>query len=238
MMQGGKVLSIILPTYNERENITPLVSAIRGVLSEPFEILIIDDDSPDRTWEVGEDLENRFEEVRLIRRIGERGLAASLNEGVIRSKGEKILWMDADFSMPPETIPKLTHLLDAYPVVIGSRYVGDGEDLRGDFFPVLLSRWFNSLAKFLLGGVRDYTSGFVATRKEVWKQIGLLGRHGEYCIRFLYQARCAGYPIHEVPYECRPRRIGHSKTFASPQQAIRYGKDYLWTLFSLWIGHA
>ena len=238
MDKEEEVLSIILPTYNERENITPLVEAIFRVVSKPMELLIVDDDSPDRTWEVAEGLEKRFGGVRLIRRKGTKGLTASLNEGVTHSKGEKVLWMDADFSMPPETIPKLTHLLDTYPVVIGSRYVKEGKDARGSFVPVLLSRWFNRLATRLLGDVRDYTTGFVAIRREVWERVGLSGRHGEYCIRFLYQAKCAGYAIKEIPYECRPRRIGRSKTFASPRQAIRHGKDYLWTLFSLWIAHA
>ena len=232
------MLSIILPTYNERENITPLVEAILGVVSEEIELLIVDDDSPDRTWEVVEALERRFQGVRLIRRRGKKGLTASLNEGLLRSKGKKLLWMDADFSMPPEMVPHLSRCLDTYPVVIGSRYTEGGKDARNSFFPVLLSRWFNGLAKGLLGTVTDYTTGFVAARREVWEQFGLSGRHGDYCIRFLYRAKCAGYPIHEIPYECRPRRIGHSKTFASLPQTLRHGKDYLWTLFSLWIAHA
>jgi len=232
------VISIVLPTYNERENLTLLVEAIFRVVSEPMELLIVDDDSPDHTWKVAEALEKRFREVRLIRRMEKRGLTAALNEGLSRSKGEKLLWMDADFSMPPEAIPRLTQFLDTYPVVIGSRYVQGGQDARGSFFPVLLSRWFNRLATSLLGGVRDYTTGFVAIRREVWERLGLSGRHGEYCIRFLYEAKCAGYPIHEIPYVCRPRQMGRSKTFASPRQAFAHGKDYLWTLFSLWIARA
>lgn len=232
------MLSIILPTYNERENVTPLVEAIFRAVPEPLELLIVDDDSPDHTWEVVQNLEKRFKEVRLVRRTEKKGLTAALNEGLSLSRGEKLLWMDADFSMPPEAIPRLTACLAQYPIVIGSRYIEGGKDARGAFLPVLLSRWFNSLARCLLGDVKDYTSGFVAARREVLEKIGLSGTHGEYCIRFLYQAKRAGYAIHEIPYECRPRGIGHSKTFASPQQALWHGKDYLWTLFSLWITHA
>ena len=237
-VEVGLLLSIILPTYNERENITPLVEAIFRVVSKPMELLIVDDDSPDRTWEVAQALEERFKELHLIRRPGKRGLTAALNEGLSRSQGDKVLWMDADFSMPPEAIPHLTRFLKTYPVVIGSRYVEGGKDARGSFFPVFLSRWFNALAKFLLGGVTDYTTGYVAVRRVVWEKIGLTGNYGEYCIRFLYQAKRAGYTICEVPYVCGPRQVGHSKTFASPRRAIRHGKDYLWTLLSLWIAHA
>lgn len=203
----------------------------------PVELLIVDDDSPDQTWNIAQELEKRFKEVRLIRRRGKRSLPASLNEGVADAKGEKILWMDADFSMPPEVIPKLVSSLEIYPIVIGSRYVPGGKDSRGSFLPVFLSRLFNSLATILLGEVRDYTSGFVAARKEVLERIGLSGRYGEYCVRFLYRAKEAGYRIKEVPYECQPRRRGRTKTFSSPWQLIKYGKDYLWTLLSLRIGH-
>lgn len=227
------MLSVILPTYNERENITPLVEAIRRSVSEPLELIIVDDHSPDQTAEVVRELEKRYQEVRLIQRVQERSLAASLSEGLACSKGEKLLWMDADFSMPPEVIPRLSEALKEYSVAIGSRYIEGGKDGRGSFLPVLLSRWFNAMARYFLGEVSDYTTGFVATRREVWERLGLSGLHGEYCIRFLYQAKRAGYPIKEIPYECRPRRGGHSKTFASLPQAIRYGKNYLWTLFSL-----
>ena len=229
---------MVLPTYNERENITPLVEEILRAVSGSLEILIVDDNSPDGTWEVAQNLERRFKEVRLIRRKDKKGLTAALNEGLSLSRGEKLLWMDADLSMPPELIPHLVESLKAHSVAIGSRYVSGGRDDRGYFFPVLFSRWFNRLAKFLLGGVRDYTTGFVATRRVVWEHLGLSGRHGEYCIRFLDQARRAGYSIYEIPYSCRPRHIGHSKTFASPRQAMRNGKDYLWTLFCLWTARA
>ncbi|MBI4436813.1 MAG: polyprenol monophosphomannose synthase [Candidatus Omnitrophica bacterium] len=229
------MISIVLPTYNERENISQLVEAILHSVSEPLELLIVDDNSPDRTWEVAEALEKRFRGVRLIRRMEKRGLTAALNEGLSRSKGEKLLWMDADFSMPPESIPHLLAALEQAPVAIGSRYVKGGRDLRDARMAVLLSGWFNRLATFLLGNVTDYTSGFVAIRKEVWEQIGLSGRHGEYCIRLLYEAKRAGYPIKEIPYACRPRRRGQSKTFASPWEAFRNGKEYLWTLLSLWL---
>lgn len=235
--EGGALLSVILPTYNERENIIPLVSAIRDVVSGPLEILIVDDDSPDRTWEVAENLGKQYEEVHLIRRMENRGLTASLNEGIAHSKGEHILWMDADFSMLPETIPSLIRSLETHAVAIGSRYIEGGKDDR-PLFRVLLSRWFNKLAALLLGNVSDYTTGFVATRREVWERLGLSGIYGEYCIRFLCEAKRAGYAIREVPYICRPRQVGYSKTFSSLKESLKHGKDYLWTLFSLWIARA
>ncbi len=229
------MFSLILPTYNERDNIAPFVEALIRQTPRPFEIIIVDDDSPDRTWEVAQALEQRFKEVRLIRRRGKKGLVASLNEGFSSAKGDRLLWMDADFSMPPEVVPRLVSFLESFPVVIGSRYAEGGEDLRNGFFPVLASRWLNRFAYRLLGDVRDYTSGFVATRREVLEQVGLSGRYGESCIRFLYKAKQAGHRVKEVPYLCRPRRAGRTKTFASPWKAFSYGKDYLWTVLSLWI---
>jgi len=229
------VLSIILPTYNERENIAPLVEAIHQCVSEPLEVVVVDDDSPDRTWEVTAALEKRFPSVRLIRRMGKKGLTDSLREGISHARGEKLLWMDADFSMPPEAIPFLSAALETHPVAIGSRYIQGGKDARRDFLPVFLSAVFNRLAYLLLGGLTDYTTGFVAARREVLEKIPFSGNYGEYCIRFLCEARRIGCLIKEIPYECRPRKKGDSKTFTSPVETLRHGKDYLWTLLSLWL---
>jgi len=229
------LLSIVLPTYNERDNISPLVHEILRHATPPFEIIIVDDDSPDKTWEVAQHLEETMKEVRLLRRRGRRGLTEALNAGLKNATGEECLWMDADFSMPPQLIPQLQAALKTYPVVIGSRYIDGGEDARGTFFPMFLSRIFNRATTCLLGGIRDYTSGFCAIRKEVWDTLGLSGHYGEYCVRFLHQARRHGYPVYEIPYTCSPRKQGASKTFASPFQLLKYGKAYAWTLLSLWI---
>ena len=104
-------VSVILPTYNESELIKLLVNHIDKLLKDRcHEIIVVDDNSPDRTWEIVQNMKN--ENVRLIRRMKNRGLTNSLNEGIAAAKYAYVVWMDADFSHPPELIPEMLIHLD------------------------------------------------------------------------------------------------------------------------------
>src|SRR5688500_5538138 len=97
------MLSVILPTYNEADNIVPLIEEVRRAVGDA-EIVVVDDDSPDGTWRR---VEEARPEVRLLRRVGRRGLTSAIREGIQASRGERVAWMDCDFSTPPEVLPRL-----------------------------------------------------------------------------------------------------------------------------------
>lgn len=230
-------VSVVLPTYNERDNIGPLIQALLAQVQEPVEVWVVDDDSPDGTWQVVQALAEEDPRVHLLRRVGERGLTSALAAGIAASRGEVVVWMDCDFSMPPEVVPPLVAALEGAGVAVGSRYVRGGQDVGHSWMARAFSWAINLFASLLLGwGVRDYTSGFIAARREVLERIPLQGDYGEYCIDFLYRAQRAGYRVVEIPYTCAERASGESKTGANVLDYLRRGWKYVWTVLRLRLG--
>ncbi len=134
-------ISVVIPSYNERDNITDAITRTASALGESLlEIIVVDDNSPDRTWEVVEKLGNP--RCRLMRRMDKRGLASALSDGTKAAKGKYIVWLDCDLGIPPEEIVKLVKKLDEYDVAVGSRYVKGGKDTRHPF-RAFLSLVFN-----------------------------------------------------------------------------------------------
>lgn len=219
-------VSIILPTYNEAKNITALIQWIESSISNPKEIIVVDDDSPDRTWEIVEKLKN--EDVRVIRLLKGRNLVGAIQRGIDEARGKYIIWMDADLSMPPEIIPTMVENLSQYDIVTGSRYVKGGKDER-PFIRVASSRIINIVANlFLNSDILDYDTGFVAARKDVLRTMRLAPSvHGEYCIELLYRAGINGYRIKEVPYSFTDRKAGESKTAATLYALWKMGIVYM-----------
>ncbi|MDQ3119590.1 MAG: glycosyltransferase, partial [Verrucomicrobiota bacterium] len=169
-------VSVVMPTFNEAGNIAALmhdvVENIRGSGVASIEVVVVDDDSPDRTWEVAERTPTNGAEVRVIRRMADHGLTASIREGIQNAKHDVIVWLDCDFSHPPDRIPQLLFMLgQGFDVAVNSRYtVGGGEDRsgKGGAVQLFLSHFLNWFVRFLLtASFSDYTSGFVAARKEV-----------------------------------------------------------------------
>lgn len=228
-------VSIIVPTYNERENISPLIAETLTHLPEA-ELIVVDDDSPDGTWQEVQEGWGGDPRVRLIRRVGQRGLPSALADGVEAAKGEVVAWLDSDFNMPPAFLLALVKTLQAADVAVASRYVPGGEDGRDSRVRVWGSRLVNFVAACLLGfGIRDYTSGLLAVRKEVFHQVPLNPRcrHGDYCIDFLARAYRAGFRIREVPFRCGERRAGQTKTAPNLGQFVILGLAYLGTILKL-----
>jgi len=230
-------VSVVLPTYNERDNIGPLIQALLSQVREPVEVWVVDDNSPDRTWQVVQALAEEDPRVHLLRRVGERGLTSAIAAGIAASRGDVVVWMDCDFSMPPEAVPHLVAALEGADVAVGSRYVRGGRDVGHSWMARAFSRAINLFASLLLGwGVRDYTSGFIAARREVLERIPLRGDYGEYCIDLLYRAQRAGYRVVEIPYTCTERASGESKTGANALDYLRRGWKYVWTVLRLRLG--
>ena len=227
---SGVELSAVLPTFNESENIIPLIERIEASLAGvPHEVIVVDDDSPDGTSAVVARFAERHPAVKVHRRIGKKGLTTAIQDGIDLATGDAVLWMDCDLSMPPEAIPALYAALAHADVAIGSRYVPGGADARDDV-PLhrLFSKLLNGYLKLLLGSeVTDYTTGFVCARRRVLDDIRLRGDHGEYCIDFLHRARKRGFAIVELPYRNTPRVHGESKTATSALGLLTTGWKYV-----------
>jgi len=219
-------VSIILATYNERENIARTVSEILRHLGDDVEVIVVDDDSPDETWKHVLGLEDP--RVVLIRRVATRGLASAFNRGIIESRGRIVGWMDADMCMPPAMLPEMIARLDDHDICIGSRYAPGGIDDRSRL-RVLASRTINGLARLVLGyGIRDYDSGFVVLRRSVFDRVSVIPTgYGAYFMEFLYTCRRKGLTVFELPYRFTDRALGTSKSAPSIARFLWTGMGYL-----------
>jgi dolichol-phosphate mannosyltransferase len=227
-------LSIIIPTYNESENILKLIGDIRGNLPSNIvtEIIVVDDNSPDETGKIVENyihsnisrdasLQQQFHSkvdnqnclVRVIHRKYKTGLISAILEGIESSKGENILIMDADFSHPPETIPLLVEELRQDPncIVIGSRYIGRGSIVGWPFKRRLISRGAAKIARHGLKvrNVTDPMSGFFAFPRHVIKNIKFDTKGFKILLEILVKSR--DIKVKEVPYTFHDRKSGQSK---------------------------
>ena len=155
-------LTILLPTYNEAENINPLISAIQKHVPEA-EILVVDDNSPDGTAKIIK----KNKKITIVVRKNNRGLTNSIRDGIQQTKTDLVGWMDCDFSMPPyKLVELLQKLYEGYDIAVGSRFVKGGKDMRGLTVAVILSWAINRFASFILNrSFKDYTSGFAAARR-------------------------------------------------------------------------
>jgi dolichol-phosphate mannosyltransferase len=237
-------VSVILPTYNEAGHIQNLIQAIIRELTEnnitDFELIVADDDSPDLTWEkAGQTPGVDASKVKVLRRMDNHGLTASIRDGIAASKKEVVVWLDCDFSHPPEKIGQMLYMLSqGFDVVVNSRFtIGGGEERTGKGGPIqlILSHTLNWGIRFMLApSFSDYTSGFVAVRRTILERFILRGDYGEYFIDFIYRIlKTKKYRVCELPYIAMPRRSGESKTGSTLIQYFRRGWKYLWTVVKL-----
>jgi dolichol-phosphate mannosyltransferase len=230
------MVSIILATYNECENISAIIPAIFSSLPDPLEIIVVDDNSPDLTWKIAADLGDP--RVKVIRRVKTRGLASAINRGIIESQGDYIGWMDADMCHPPALLPIMRASLNECDVVIGSRYVKGGKDDRAPS-RVLTSRLINQLASLVLGhGILDYDSGFILMHREVLDAVSLSPTgYGAYFIEFIYACCRKGLKVVEMPYIFPERTRGVSKSNTNLFQFGIAGLGYITRILKTRFSH-
>ena len=228
-------LTVVLPTYNERDNIPILIAGILQHVTTPVNILVVDDNSPDGTWQAVQEIAAREPRVALLRRTTERGLTSAIWAGIRRADSDAVSWMDCDLAMPPDVIPALlARLAQGADIAVGSRYAPGGSDPGHSLMARAFSITINIFASLLLGwGVRDYTSGFIAARRQVFERLTLQGDYGEYCIDLLARAQMLGLRVVEVPYTCGARFSGQSKTGGHALDYVRRGRKYVWSVLSL-----
>jgi dolichol-phosphate mannosyltransferase len=227
---GEPLVSVILATYNEAENIAEIIPRILEQVAGPLEVIVVDDDSPDRTWELAQSLGDP--RVRVVRRIGERGLASAVMRGIHESRGDLVGWIDADMVEQVSVLPALIARTRECDVAVASRFVPGGSDQRGAL-RVLASRLINGVAGLVLGGgIRDYDSNVAVVRREAFEQaLFNPSGFGEYFIEFLYRCQRKRLRIGEVPYTLTARTVGTSKSAPSLWRFFRQGLGYLIRIF-------
>ncbi|HEY4779106.1 MAG TPA: polyprenol monophosphomannose synthase [Solirubrobacterales bacterium] len=209
---------LVLPTYNEAENVEAFVAAARAKLPASAQVLIVDDGSPDGTGKVAERLAERHDNVSVLHRQVKEGLGPAYIAGFRRALAAGaglVLEMDSDFSHDPAYLPRLLEAARRADVVLGSRYVAGGG--VSDWGPLrkAISRGGSAYAKLILGvDVQDMTGGFKCFRREVLETIDLdsiQARGYAFQVEMTYRAIRGGFKVVEVPIVFRDRRVGASK---------------------------
>jgi dolichol-phosphate mannosyltransferase len=209
---------VCLPTYNERENLEPMVRALADVLGPDDAVLVIDDASPDGTGGLADRLAAEAPFVRVLHRPEKQGLGPAYLDGfrhALAAGAELILEMDCDFSHDPADVPRLVAAAEDADLVLGSRYAPGGGVRNWGVLRRAISRWGSLYAQLVLGlGVRDLTGGFKCYRRRVLERIDLdaVGSRGyAFQIETTYRAIRAGFRVQEVPITFVDREVGGSK---------------------------
>jgi dolichol-phosphate mannosyltransferase len=207
---------VIVPTLNERENVTLLLPRVAAALPQAA-LLVVDDASPDGTADAVRTLAERLP-VSVLARDGERGLGRAYQAGLRHGLAhgfDPLFTMDADLSHDPSYLPAMLAALERSDVVVGSRYAPDGGVINWELRRVMLSWTANRFARFVLGlPGRDLTSGFRGYRRALLERVDLdrIRSNGySYLVEMLFLARRAGASIAEVPIIFHDRSFGHSK---------------------------
>jgi dolichol-phosphate mannosyltransferase len=228
---------LVVPTYNEAENLEPLVRAALPVLagaSEDPHILVVDDSSPDGTGAIADRLSREHAAVEVLHRSRKEGLGPAYLAGfdhALREGADLIVQMDADFSHDPSAIPGLVAAAGDADVAIGSRYVAGGSIPQWSVLRRLVSRAGCRYARTVLGvPVRDLTGGFKCFRSAVLDRMDLDHVQAEgygFQIEVTYRALRAGFRVAEVPIAFGTRRSGRSK------MSVRIAAEALWMVPAL-----
>jgi dolichol-phosphate mannosyltransferase len=217
---------IVIPTYNERENLPTLVEKIRALPLNEVDLLIVDDNSPDGTGELADEYAAKKNSgVHVLHRSGKLGLGTAYVAGFSKALelgAERVVQMDADLSHPPEKLVELIEAGRDYDLVIGSRYVPGGSlDRDWPAWRKALSGFGNLYARTILGlKVRDVTAGFRMWRREALQRIPLQRiRSNGYMfqVEMTYLASKLGFSFKEIPIYFAERRFGESKIDLSIQ---------------------
>jgi len=213
-------LTVVVPTYNEAENLPKLVAALFDLPLPGLSVLVVDDNSPDGTGDLAESLAQNYpEKMQVLHRSGKLGLGTAYIQGftmAIKNGAEAVAQMDADFSHPPEKLIELTKALENVDAVLGSRYVpGGAVDIRWPLWRKGLSAFGNIYARTILHlPVRDATGGFRVWRRATLQAMPLerIRSNGyAFQIETTYIAHHLGFTFTEIPIYFEDRHWGHSK---------------------------
>ncbi|NJK99171.1 MAG: polyprenol monophosphomannose synthase [Spirulinaceae cyanobacterium RM2_2_10] len=232
--QTSLSLSLVLPTYNERQSLPALLIQLTSLLDRllplDYELIVVDDDSPDRTWELAGELAQKYPNLRVLRRCGERGLASAVVRGWQSARGEILGVMDADLQHPPATLPALLQVLEqGADLAIASRRTGRDSSPGWPW----LRRWLSSGARWLgwlllpqaVSRTRDPLSGYFLVRHTALVNCELAPVGYKILLEVLSRGHIR--ELRDVDYTFSPRRAGQSKV------TQRHYWDYLRHLWRL-----
>jgi len=218
-LAAGRGTWVVLPTYNERENLEPILTAILEALPEAF-VLVVDDSSPDGTGQLADTVASREPRVSVLHRPGKEGLGVAYRDGfrwvLNRPEARAVVQMDADFSHDPRDLPRLmAPLMGNADLALGTRYIRGGGTVGWPWYRQLISRGGTIFARtVLLLPYRDLTGGFKAWRRELLEAIRLRETSGSgygFQIETTWWAHRRGATIVQVPITFRERIAGESK---------------------------
>lgn len=213
----GIDVSIITPVYNESDNLCRFIQKIEEVLSETsnsFEIVIVDDDSPDGSGTIALDLAGEYNNIKVLRRPKKMGLGTAYKEGFKLADGRLIVSIDSDLSHDPKILPRMIEEAETADIVVGSRYVYGGSIEGRSMWRDLLSILANHCIKGITGiGIRDWTSGLRIYRREVWETTMQKVKCMKWDFQFesLYKALFDRFTVKEIPITFHERSEGRSK---------------------------
>ena len=240
LKEGKRPLSIVLPTYNESQNIAKMLDSIAETLpaDTAAEIIVVDDNSPDGTGDVAsqhaKNISNKKLRIEVIRRPDKLGLSSAILAGVQLAAGNIVVVMDGDFSHPPQTIPHMVEELQnsEYDIVVASRYIKGGSVIGWPFKRRLMSKGATKIAQVGLGiEVKDPMSGFFAFRRRIIEGVKFDAIGYKMLLEILVKTK--GARVKEVPYTFTNRHSGASKLdssvmydyFRAVWRLYRYGKS-------------
>ncbi len=208
-------ISIVIPTYNESQNIERLIKKILQ-LNLNIDIIVVDDDSPDKTWKIVKNLTREFSGVYCIRRCGQKGRGTAGIAGfkyALSLNADYIIEMDADFSHHPSYIPIMLNKIVDYDIVVGSRFSSGGSDKRGviRYFITIFANFY--IKQILKIDIKDCTSGYRCFKRKVLESIDIdntISLGPAIVQELLYKAHLMGFKITEIPIEFVDRIRGKS----------------------------
>lgn len=203
------MISITMPTYNEKENIKKLIPVIDDVLNWcKYELIVVDDNSPDGTAEVAEELSNKYP-VRVLKRERKLGLSSAILHGFQNSRGRILGVIDADLQHPPKYMKELIHATsNGYDIAIGSRYVEGGKTEDWSMYRSIVSKGAIMLSRPLTD-IRDSTSGYFFLKKDVIKDMSFSSLGYKILLEILTKGSYEN--VKEIPYTFKNRQNGDSK---------------------------
>lgn len=206
-------LSVIIPTYNEKENLSILLNSLFSILKKnkiSGEVIVVDDNSPDNTGDIAEILKKKHKNLRVIHRAGKLGLSSAAIDGFKAARGKILCLMDADLSHPTEKIPVMFKIAieNKADLVIGSRYVHGGKIIGWGLYRKILSKGAVLLSR-LVTNVRDPMSGFFMVKKSLLDMPGFNSRGFKILLEIIVKSRLQR--IVEVPITFINRKEGKSK---------------------------
>lgn len=211
---------IIIPTYNERENISQIIPAIFQNCPD-VHVLVVDDNSPDKTADVVKSMQASDVRIHLLQRQEKNGLGRAYCAGfdwAFANGYDWIVQMDADFSHRPVDLKRMLESRDKGDFIVGSRYVNGGTTVNWGLIRKIISRGGGIYARTILGyPIRDWTAGFIAWNRKVLESIGtstLKSNGYSFQIELKYRASKNGFKVYEVPITFEDRQVGQSKMSA------------------------